>query len=81
MHDVPLVVPIHSLEQDRAATVAPIRRYRGLEGAGVRAASRVIGVSTHRSQDQRVHGVRTEIPSFTTALRPAVVNAYREEPE
>ena len=57
MHGVPLVVHVHSLEQDRAGEGAN-PTIVAIEGAGVRAATRVIAVSHYTARlINRVHGV------------------------
>jgi glycosyltransferase involved in cell wall biosynthesis len=57
MHGIPLIVHVHSLEQDRAGDGAN-PTVVAIEGAGVRAATRVITVSHYTARlINRVHGV------------------------
>jgi glycogen(starch) synthase len=81
MHGVPLVVHVHSLEQDRSGNgVNPT--IVAIESAGVRAASRVIAVSHYTARMiHDLHGVshdRISVVHNGVYARPTV-SAYREE--
>lgn len=81
MHRVPLVVHIHSLEQDRSGNGAN-PTIVAIEGAGVRAASRVIAVSHYTARMiHEVHGVphdRISVVHNGVYARPTV-SAYQQE--
>jgi glycogen(starch) synthase len=81
MHGVPLVVHVHSLEQDRAGDGAN-PTVVAIEGAGVRAATRVIAVSHYTARlINRVHGVpldRIDVVHNGVYAR-RTVSAYQEE--
>jgi glycogen synthase len=75
-------VHIHSLEQDRSGNGGANPTIVAIEGAGVRAASRVIAVSHYTARKiHELHGVpheRISVVHNGVYARP-VVNAYREE--
>jgi glycosyltransferase involved in cell wall biosynthesis len=81
MHRVPLVVHIHSLEQDRSGH-GPNPTIVAIESAGVRAANRVIAVSHYTARMiHDLHGVphdRISVVHNGVYARPTV-SAYREE--
>jgi glycogen(starch) synthase len=79
--DIPLIVHVHSLEQDRSGDGAN-PSIVAIEGQGVRAATRVIAVSHYTArQIHRVHGVPLEridvVHNGVYAGR--TVNAYQSE--
>jgi glycogen(starch) synthase len=79
--DIPLIVHVHSLEQDRAGDGAN-PTIVAIEGQGVRSATRVIAVSHYTArQIHRVHGVPLEridvVHNGVYAGR--TVNAYQSE--
>lgn len=81
MHGVPLVVHIHSLEQDRSGH-GPNPTIVAIESAGVRAATRVIAVSHYTARMiHELHGVpldRISVVHNGVYARPTI-RAYREE--
>jgi glycogen(starch) synthase len=82
MHRVPLVVHIHSLEQDRSGNGGANPTIVAIEGAGVRAANRVIAVSHYTARMiHDVHGVphdRISVVHNGVYARPTV-SAYQKE--
>jgi glycogen(starch) synthase len=84
MHQVPLVVHIHSLEQDRSGGGAN-PTIVAIEGAGVRSANRVIAVSHYTARMiHDVHGVahdRISVVHNGVYARPTVSAYEREHPQ
>jgi glycosyltransferase involved in cell wall biosynthesis len=85
MHRVPLVVHIHSLEQDRSGTGGANPTIAAIEGAGARAASRVIAVSHYTARMiHEVHGVphdRISVVHNGVYARPTVSAYQKEHPQ
>lgn len=81
MHGIPMVAHVHSLEQDRSGAGAN-PTIVGIEGAGVRAATRVIAVSHYTARMiHQLHGVpfeRIDVVHNGAYARPTV-SAYRAE--
>ena len=81
MHEIPLVAHVHSLEQDRSGEGANPTIVE-IEGAGLRAASRVIAVSHYTARMiNQLHGVpldRIDVV-HNGAYARRTVNAYRAE--
>jgi glycosyltransferase involved in cell wall biosynthesis len=81
MHGIPLVVHVHSLDQDRSGPHGN-NTIVAIESAGVRAASRVVAVSHYTARTiSDLHGVsldRIAVVHNGVYTRPTV-SAYREE--
>lgn len=81
IHKIPMIAHVHSLEQDRAGAGAN-PTIVGIEGAGVRAATRVIAVSHYTARMiHQLHGVPFEhidVVHNGAYARPTV-SAYRSE--
>jgi glycogen(starch) synthase len=81
MHGIPLVVHVHSLDQDRSGTPGN-NTIVAIESAGVRAASRVVAVSHYTARAiSDLHGVsldRIAVVHNGVYTRPTV-SAYRDE--
>jgi glycosyltransferase involved in cell wall biosynthesis len=81
---VPLVVHVHSLEQDRSGGGGGNPRVIAIERAGMMAATRVIAVSHYtRNMIHRWHGIPLEkIDVVHNGVEmPSVIQAYRKETE
>jgi glycogen synthase len=85
MHRVPLVVHIHSLEQDRSGNGGANPTIVAIEGAGARVASRVIAVSHYTARMiHEVHGVphdRISVVHNGVYARPTVSAYQKEHPQ
>ena len=81
LHGIPMIAHVHSLEQDRSGGGAN-PTIVGIEGAGLRAATRVIAVSHYTARMiNQLHGIsfdRIDVVHNGAYARKTVV-AYREE--
>ena len=81
LHGIPMIAHVHSLEQDRSGGGAN-PTIVGIEGAGLRAATRIIAVSHYTARMiNQLHGIpldRIDVVHNGTYARKTV-NAYREE--
>jgi glycosyltransferase involved in cell wall biosynthesis len=81
MHGIPMIAHVHSLEQDRSGDGAN-PTIVNLEGAGLRAATRVIAVSHYTARMiNQIHGIPFENidVAHNGAYARKTVSAYREE--
>jgi glycogen synthase len=81
LHGIPMVAHVHSLEQDRSGNGGN-HTIMSIEGAGLRAATRVIAVSHYTARMiHQIHGIpleRVDVVHNGAYARPTV-NAYRDE--
>jgi glycogen(starch) synthase len=81
MHGIPMIAHVHSLEQDRSGAGAN-ETISSIEGAGVRAATRVVAVSHYTARMiNQLHGIPFENIDVVHngAYARKTVSAYREE--
>jgi glycogen synthase len=81
LHGIPMIAHVHSLEQDRSGQGAN-PTIVGIEGAGLRAATRVVAVSHYTARMiNQLHGIPFEQIDVVHngAYARKTVSAYREE--
>ncbi|HEX5655794.1 MAG TPA: glycosyltransferase family 4 protein [Polyangiales bacterium] len=81
LHGIPMIAHVHSLEQDRSGAGAN-HTIVGIEGAGLRAATRVVAVSHYTARMiNQLHGIPFDNidVAHNGAYARKTVTAYREE--